>query len=363
MEWLWLTLGVLAGIALLAALAFTTLYWYVRIRYLHYVVRIFEEKPLFIIPRGQPVADAEDVTLRTDDGLTLRGCYLKTTQPRRLGVILFGLEFGSNRWACVPYTDFLRAHGFDVFTFEPRGQGDSDKQPGYDPLQWVTEYELRDFSAALAYLQRRPDRDPQGVGFFGISKGGSAGLIAAARDPALRCFVTDGVFATHTTMLPYMKRWIQIYNKRIWLQRALPSWFYGLYAKAGLRRIRRARGLRFAHLEHAMRQLGDRPLLMIHGGADTYIKPEMAQDLFGRVRGPKDLWMVDGAKHNQAFHQAPEEYQRRVLAFFLKHLGGGAASAPAGPPPAGAPQPAVSAVDRDANGTVAHVTPTVTTRA
>jgi pimeloyl-ACP methyl ester carboxylesterase len=354
-------LGVLAGLALVPVLLFTALYWYVRIKYLQHVVRIFKEKPLFIIPRGQPVDDAEDVRLPTADGLTLRGVYLKTPQPRRQGVILFGLEFGSNRWSCVPYTEFLRARGYDVFAFEPRGQGDSDPQPGYEPLQWVTEFELRDFEAAIKYLKSRPDRDPRGVGLFGISKGGSAGLIAASRDRYLRCFVTDGVFATHTTMVPYMKRWIGIYNRRVWAQKALPSWFYGLYARAGLRRIRRERGVRFPHLEHAMRRLGDRPLLMIHGGADNYIKPEMAEELFAQVSGPKTLWMVEKAKHNQAFHLAQDEYQNRVLAFFQRHLGGEPEVATT-PTTTGAPQPDLSAAVKDANGTTAPVTDLVTAR-
>ena len=59
---------------------------------------------------------------------------------------------------------------------------------------------------------------------------------------------------------------------------------------------------------------------MIHGGADTYIKPEMARELFDRAKEPKELWIVDGAKHNQALTVAPDEYRRRVLDFFLRHL-------------------------------------------
>src|SRR5262249_34971297 len=153
--------------------------------------------------------------------------------------------YGSNRWSCVPYCQFLREAGFDVFTFEPRSQGDSDPQPGYRPVQWVTDYEVRDFRAALAYLKARPDADPRGVGFFGISKGGSAGLLAAADDPFVRCCVTDGAFATHTTMLPYMRRWFAIYNNRTWLHSVLPDWLYGLFARATLRRVRRETGLRF----------------------------------------------------------------------------------------------------------------------
>jgi pimeloyl-ACP methyl ester carboxylesterase len=316
---LWIPLG-LAGAALAVALTLAGLYFYLLHYFLQYLVRIFKEKPLFIIPRGQPVEDAEEVRFPNADGQTLCGIYWPTPRPQRLGVILFGLEFGSNRWACVPYCQFLRYAGFDIFSFESRGQGDSDPEPGYEPLQWVTDHEVQDVYSALDYLKSRPDADPRGVGFFGISKGGSAGLLAAARSPYLRCFVTDGAFGTHSTMVPYMRKWITIYSKNVWVQKALPDWYYGLLARAGLRRIRRENGCRFPHLEKALPKLAPRPLLMIHGGADTYIKPEMARALYRLARQPKELWVVEGAKHNQAFHEANEAYRRRVLDFFYFHL-------------------------------------------
>lgn len=312
---LWIGIGMLA----LVACAWVAMHLWVRINFADRIVRIFQEKPLFIVPRGQRVADAEDVSFATSNGLTLRGCYLRANGPRR-GIILFGLEFGSNRWACIPYCDFLRQAGFDIFSFECRNQGESDLQPGYDPLQWVTDYEVDDFRAAQAYLKSRPDVDRHGIGFFGLSKGGSAGLLVAAEDDFIRCFVTDGIFATHTTMVPYMRQWLRIYSNRFRLHRIIPNWYFGHWARLGLRRIERQRGCRFAHLETIMDRLGSRPLLMIHGGADTYIKPEMARALFDRVRGPKEFWLVDKAKHNQAFHLANAEYQARVLAFFQTHL-------------------------------------------
>ena len=323
MVWLWVALWVVGGSALFLVLLFGFFHIYLRVKYLDKVVRIFQEKPLFIIPRGQPLEDAEAVCFLSADGLKMSGCYLKALTPRRVGVILFGLEFGSNRWAAGPYCEFLRRAGFDIFTFEPRGQGESDCQPGYEPLQWVTEYEVCDFQAALAYLRSRPDADPRGIGLFGLSKGGGAGLLAAAQDDYIRCFVTDGIFGTHTTMVPYMQKWIAIYNTKYRLQKLLPRFVYSLIAYDALRVISRERRCRFPRLERAVRQLGGRPLLMIHGGGDTYIKPEMAQTLFDRARQPKELWLVKGAKHNQAFHLANGEYQRRVLAFFTAHLADG----------------------------------------
>jgi fermentation-respiration switch protein FrsA (DUF1100 family) len=320
----WLGLLVTALPALAVGAWVVGLYFYLCRKYLHFIVRIFQEKPLFVVPRGQPVEGAEDVRFRTGDGRTLAGCYLRA-RPARRGVVLFGLEFGSNRWACVPYCESLLENGYDVFAFEARGQGDSDGQPGYEPLQWVTDFEVEDTRAALEYLKGRPDADPRGVGFFGISKGAGAGLFAAARDPYVRCCATDGAFATYTTLVPYMRIWFRIYNRSYDLHGLLPSWYFGIVGLTALRRIEKERGCRFPHLEKELPRLGSRPLLMIHGDADTYIKPHMAEALYERVAGPKEFWLVEGAKHNGALAVAGAEYERRVLEFFDRHLGGGGA--------------------------------------
>src|SRR5690242_16151284 len=238
-------------------LGLVCLYVYLRVRYLHFLVRIFQEKPLFIIPRGQPLPEAEQVRFPTSDGLMLSGCYLRTPRPRR-GVILFGLEFGSNCWSCRSYCEHLVENGFDVFAFESRNQGDSDAQPGYEPLQWVTEYEVRDVQAALAYLKGRPDADPRGVGLFGISKCGGAGLFAASRRPDVACCVTDGAFGPYPTLVPYMRHWFRIYTDHFALQRLLPSWYYGLIGLVALGRIERERNCRFPHLETALPGLAPR---------------------------------------------------------------------------------------------------------
>lgn len=316
--WFWIGVAVLLVPPVAWGLGMAALYLYVRWKYVGFLVRIFQEKPLFIIPRGQPTDTAEPVTIPTAHGLTLRGCYLKTPIARK-GVILFGLEFGSDRWACRQYCDRLIAAGYDVFAYEPRNQGDSDKDPNYEPLQWVTDRDVSDMRAAVKYLLTRPDADPNGIGVFGISKGGSTGFVLAATEPAIRCLATDGAYATYTTLVPYMQRWIKIYSDRLKLQRVLPRWFYGLIGTVGVKKVARNRGVTYPSIEKAAKMLRC-PLLMIHGEGDTYIKPEMAQALFGRARGVKDLWIVPKAKHNQALQIAEEEYTRRVAAFFDTHL-------------------------------------------
>src|SRR5208283_621972 len=136
----------------------------------------------------------------------------------------------------------------------------------------------------------------------------------------IRCFATDGAFATYTTLVPYMRMWFRIYNHQYRLHGLLPSWYYGVIGLAGLRQIERNRHCHFPHLEKVLPRLGSRPLLMIHGGADTYIKPDMGRALFDLVKGPKDFWLVEGAKHNQALQTAGRTYEQKILAFFDENL-------------------------------------------
>lgn len=318
---LWIALAVGLGLLAAWALAIVAFYIYVHIRYLDYVVRILQETPPLACAAGEAIP-GEDIRFPTTSGLTLSGCYLKTPASQRLGVILFGIEFRSSRWSCVPYCRLLLDSGFDVFAFEYRNQGESDSQPGYEPLQWVTDHETADMQSALAYLKGRADADPAGIGFYGISKGAGAGIQGLAGDPYVRCFVTDGAFATCTTTVAYIWKWFRIYLSNPLLRaflRSLPEAFLRCVTRAAMHKVDKARGCRLVHLEKAIGRLAPRPLLMVHGGADAYIRPEMAQAVFARARNPKEFWLVEGAKHNQAINQ-DSSYNQRILEFFRTHL-------------------------------------------
>lgn len=344
----WYGLLLHCSVPFLVAISAGSLRLYLRRRYFGLIPRIFLEKPLFVIPRGQPMPQGKSVRFPTTDGLFLQGCYFKTTRvgadgvPRRRGVILFGLEYGSDCWSCWTYVEQLIAAGYDVFAFEPRNQGTSDAMPGYEPLQWLTEYEVQDTRAAVRYLRGRPDADPHGIGFFGVSKGGNAGLYVACEDPYIRCCLTDGAFGTYLVVVPYMRHWFRIYNQRHLIQSLIPFWYWDGIARFALRRIECERRCRYRIVERVIHRLAPRPLMMIHGEGDTYIKPEMAQALFERSQrrqpcGPREFWLVPNAKHNQAIQLVAEEYHRRVLAFFDAHLSGEESP----DPPGGADQTAV----------------------
>ncbi|CAN5581050.1 hypothetical protein BH11PLA2_BH11PLA2_43540 [soil metagenome] len=326
-DWLIILLLFVFGPVPIAASAIFAFYLYYRYKFGSTIVRIFEEKPLFIIPRGTPIDGAECVDIPTEKGLHIRGTYIRhyNEEIERKGVILFGLEFGCDRWASHTYCEELLKAGYDVFTYEPRNQGESQKDASYEPLQWVTDRDFTDMRAALTYLHARPDRDPYGIGLFGISKGGSLALLAAAEDRNVRCVATDGAFATYTTMVPYMRRWVHIYIKFTRDRSWVPDWFYGLIGLTAIRDVEKKRNVRFESVERAVRKMRQ-PWLMIHGEGDTYIKPEMAKDLYKQATKckTKEEWIVAKAKHNQAIVLAGDVYHAKVVEFFDEHLGGNA---------------------------------------
>ena len=58
------------------------------------------------------------------------------------------------------------------------------------------------------------------------------------------------------------------------------------------------------------------PVLLICGLADRTIPCRHASQIFQSAGGPKQLWIVPGAGHTQAYSVAPFEFQSRILEFF-----------------------------------------------
>ena len=316
---LWISLALLGLLAI--ALVYRTL-MSIRV-YGPRIRRMFDESPIFSPTEGTPHPNAEEVEFPTTNGLKLRGCYLATPSGKPKALIVFCHEFRSDRWSGVTYWEFLRQDGFDIFSFDFRNHGTSDSDPNYKPRHWVTDLELADLEAALRYIRGRAGSKGLPLGLYGISRGGGAAIGAAARDRTVGDVVTDGAFPTHSTVLSYMRRWISLIVGNRLLNDWLPSWYLGIVRDAVLAEVERDLGCRFLRLERAIRRIAPRPLLMIHGGRDSYIPSELAQRFYERAREPRQFWIVEGARHNACLETAGDEYRHRVREFFRNNLAPG----------------------------------------
>jgi pimeloyl-ACP methyl ester carboxylesterase len=286
------------------------------IRYTPVISRHFQARPVFLPLKVSAIEQGERVEFPSTDGLRLEGSYFRSRTGEQAGLIVYCHEYLSDRWSFRPYVDGLRDIGFDIFTFDFRNHGSSETEADYSPIQWATDREVRDLKGALRYLRTRADRDPAGMGVFGVSRGGTAAVLAAADEPDIWGVVTDGAFPTSGTMLPYILRWAEIYVQNPLVRRAVPTWVYRLLGWSGRRRTERVLKCRFPSVERAAARISPRPWLLVHGQADTYISPEIAMGLYNHGKDPKEVWLVAGAKHNRCLARDPGRYAARISDFF-----------------------------------------------
>ena len=321
-EWFWpaaLAVAVIAGIALLLVYPAMVLRKYVRI-----MIHILDDRaPLSENGYSDSFnLDGDEVSFRAVDGRRLEGIVLPGRGGPKAGMVIFAHEFGNDRTSCLRYTRSLLAAGYDVFTFDFRGHGASPPEQGYRPRQWPSDRERADMLGAIAFIgswleQRGRPRD---VGLFGISRGAGAAILASIGIPSVRAIVTDGVFSSDTAMEYLMRRFATIFARIRIVAENHPPTFWRFLRWLLFRECRRKFGCQFPSVRKAVVRLHRRPILLIHGEKDSYIPIAQSQALYDLAQGPKYLWIVPGAKHNQSAIVQPKEYERRVVRFFEEHL-------------------------------------------
>jgi pimeloyl-ACP methyl ester carboxylesterase len=305
---LWGVLGILAGVIVLDVL--------IRIVAVVSILPILERSPPFAVEPTSPAPAAERVAFKTSDGLTLHASLHLPGDVAPVGLVIFCPELGGDHWSATWYCRALLEAGLAVLGFDFRNQGQSDRLPGYTPLHWLTEYEVTDVLAAVEYVKRRPELRDLPMGLFGISRGGSAALVAAARCADIQCVACEGVFSISTLALHYTLRWASLYFPS-WAMRFCPVWHIRstLVLARWVSQLRRH--CRYVVLEEWLPRLAGRPIFVILDGRDTYVLPEISEALFQYFpQGSSQRWLARTAKHNLAREVDAEEFDRRLVEFF-----------------------------------------------
>jgi len=322
-------------------------------KYVRLMLNIIRDtpRPPLMGPLDYERVEGRSVWFRAFDGTLLRGMVLSPELWRRRltpsapgpdeptdeawlsrharGVIIFCHEFGSDRYSCARYCRALLEAGFDVFSFDFRSQGASGALPGYQPRLWCTNHEVADVLGALAVVQAQLEAQglQQRLGLFGVSRGGAAALLAAGaagRRTPLGAVLADGAFSNDILLETMMKKWVHIFARVRFLYENHPPAFWRFLRWLVLQLAQVRFGCTFLSVRRGMRQLRQ-PVFLIHGQKDSYIQAEQTAVLHGLAGTPRYLWLVAEARHNQSVLVDAERYASRTLAFFEKHLAGGAA--------------------------------------
>ena len=240
----------------------------------------------------------ELVRFTTVDGIVLSGWLIPAGRPTTTAVIVLHGFAGHRLPELAAFVPWL-AERHHVLQFDFRGHGES----GAGAVTLGT-HERRDVEAAVTDLAAR------GLGptaLFGISMGAAIAIVAAPELP-VAAVVADAAFAE--LRHPVANRMRQLGYPLVGIgSRAI-------VAAAALR----ARS-RLTDPIRAVSDIAPRGLLLIAPKADALTSWRQSVRLYEAAREPKELYVVEGAAHAEAYATDPEEYRRRVLGFLDRHLG------------------------------------------
>ena len=241
--------------------------------------------------------DFEAVRFTTDDGVTLSGWLVPSARETTTAVIVLHGFSGHRLPELAAFVPWLHQR-HHVLQFDFRGHGESD--PGTVTLGTL---ERRDVAAAVDFLRSR------GLGpmaLFGVSMGAAIAIQAAPELP-VTAVVADAAFA---------ELHHPIGNRMRQVGYPLPELGSRAIVAAAAVRTRS----RLLDPIAAVPRIAPRALLLIAPKDDELISWRQSVRLFEAAGEPKELYVVDGAGHAEAYAAEPEEYRRRVLEFLDRYL-------------------------------------------
>ena len=247
----------------------------------------------------------EKITLTSHDGYALTAnIYPGKEQGHRWALLLHGYGYTGRKEEMEYIGAEYAARGYQILAPDLRCHGESEGDhigmgwtDRLDIMQWIDQIISRDEKATIV--------------LHGQSMGGAAALMTAGEElPAqVKAVVSD---------CAYTSAW-EIFTRK------LKDW-YGigpfpiLYETDMIFKLRGGYDLKKAS---ALEQVAKThlPILFIHGEDDDFVPASMAEELYGRTGGPKELVTVPWAGHGLSNYVDPEGYYEAVFSF-LKQYGG-----------------------------------------
>lgn len=212
-------------------------------------------------PAAELLLGARDVTLRTEDGLSLGAYLVPPSGPNRGMTVLVAPGNAGSRVLRVPLAQRLAARGFGVLLMDYRGYGGNPGNPSEHGL-------IADVRAAYQYLVQQAGAASPRLVYFGESLGAAVVTRLAVEHPpaalVLRSPFTDlaSVGTVHYPLLPV--------RQLLWDRFPVTE----LIARVRV------------------------PTVIVYGGQDTIVPPEQSRAVAAAAGGPVRTVEVAGADHN-----------------------------------------------------------------
>lgn len=247
----------------------------------------------------------EEVSTTSPDGLRLTGWYL----PGENGATVM-IQHGSpgGRQDGLYEAAFLNEAGYSVLLGSFRAHDDCEGETitfGY--------YEIQDIEAWHAYLLGRDDVDPGRIGLFGESMGGGTSLLYGAKDTGIQAIATGSAFGLTQEVVEFF---IENENPEI------PKWAVPVLARFIVFWAEQLGDMDTEALrtQAVIADISPVPVLLIHGGSDDKIGPNIGHQLYEAAAEPKELLFIEEAGHVDFEDHQPDLYRETLVDFFDEYL-------------------------------------------
>ena len=249
----------------------------------------------------------EDVHFQSRDGLRLAGWFIPGTNG---ATVILAHGRGSERSRMLPHANYLHKDGFSVlmFDFRYRGQSEGDESTMGAKEPW-------DIEGAVDYLKTRSDVDSERVGVQGSSLGAVSAILASAETPEIKGVVAEIPFKDLPSTIAHA---YEHPSEGV----GLPSFPFAPVSKCFCE-FRLGVDLDEVSPVKVIAQISPRPIFLIDDLEDDVFPSDSVEVLYEAAREPKELWSIPEATHSTrgGWETAPEEYERRVLAFWQQTFG------------------------------------------
>lgn len=248
-------------------------------------------------------AEKQKCSLKSHDNLTLNAVFLPSGKKNKTFVILVhGYMCRGTDMAHFAkfYHEELAAN---VLLPDNRGHGTSEGH--YIGFGW---HDRLDYAAWIKFLTDNFGEDIEII-LHGVSMGGATVLMMSgeALPVNVKCIVSDCAYTSVRDVLAYQLR--KLYK--------LPP-FPIIPVTGMVTKLRAGFSLREASALSQIRK-SKVPTLFIHGQEDTFVPFEMLHRLYNGTDTVKDMFIVPGAGHAEAFWKDNAGYKERVRRFVQCH--------------------------------------------
>ena len=241
--------------------------------------------------------DFEAIEFYSRDNIIIRGWLIKGDPIKPTVIVAHG--YLTDKASLLPIIKMLHEQGFTVLAFDFRGVGSSNGT--YISFGF---YEKNDVLSAVDFLKKREDIVSDEIYGYGVSMGAAALVFAEEEESHFDGLILDSCYTDLYQNVG--TRFKEVYGFPKFPFATALTFFGGL--------VLGTNGFTISPMESISNI--NIPILIIQSENDNSVLLEEGRALFLSANEPKYFWIVDNAKHANAYNEYPQKYESAVFSFF-----------------------------------------------